>query len=320
MIILNSQTAGSMDGRSADCMVQAVGGINRFKVSDFTLLQPRSWLEFISSMATMTDLWFRVLDQCYGINASGLYWAKLPLSWRIVIWVWHGRRPEISRALSAPGYFHSICLHWLSALATMIRRRGIPRRGSNSGNRGGRARPMPQTVDPISSMPPSPPMPELDKSRPNNSFQTSSFSFQSQLNRPTVTINFTVSVYEEEGNSSSSAPSDYAPSQDDSILLGDLDGCVYHVDHRQEDAPAPDQTQHPTPAQENDPVPEQMQYPILAQEDVLLCGPSHRYPRVLHLVTHPNGEPVMDEDGYVTWLASPSPEKEDAPPSPGHVG
>lgn len=185
----------------------------------------------------------------------------------------------------------------------MPRRRGIPCRGIHSGNRGSLSRPAPQIVTSIASTLPSSPSLDQDRFPPNNSYQTSRFSFQSQLNRPIVTVNFTIFVSEEEGNPSSSIPSVSSPSQDDSILLGDLSGRVYHADHMQEDAPASEAPQQLAPL----------------QEDALVCGPSQRDLGVLHLVTHPDGEPVLDADGLVTWLASTSQEKEDTPALPSHA-
>lgn len=127
-------------------------------------------------------------------------------------------------------------------------------------------------------------------------------------------------MVEEERNSSSSAPSDKDPSQDDSILLGDLSGHVYCVGRQHEDIPASEQIQPPHYAKENDLVQDQnlnsTPVPIEGPSSV----PSHAYTRIMHLVTHPNGKQVLDEEGGVTWIASPSPKREEAPSSPNHAG
>ena len=88
-----------------------------------------------------------------------------------------------------------------------------------------------------------------------------------------MTVNFTIFVSEEESNQLSSTPSASSHSQDDSVLLGDLTGIVFHADHMQEDAPVSKVPQQPDPA----------------QEDALVCGLSQRAVSFLHLVTNPDG-------------------------------
>lgn len=159
-------------------------------------------------------------------------------------------------------------------------RQGTPHRGSHSGNRGYPSQPASENVAPIASAPPSSPPQDRDRLIPNNSHQTSRFAFQSRFNQPVMTVNFTIYVSEEESNQLSSLPSFSSHSQDDSILLGDMTGIVFHADQMQEDAPvskAPQQPVNPT------------------QNDVLLCGPSQSAVGILHLVTNPDGAPVPDE-------------------------
>lgn len=108
-----------------------------------------------------------------------------------------------------------------------------------------------------------------------------------------LTVNFTVYVTEEKNYQFSSTPPASSPSQDDNILLGDMTGLVFHADRMQRDAPVAAAPQQPVPAPENDNVGE----------------PSQKVPGLLHLVTDSDGMPVLDAEGFVTWVSSPSPEK-----------
>lgn len=58
------------------------------------------------------------------------------------------------------------------------------------------------------------------------------------------------------------------------------------------------------------------QQPAPAKEDDNVCKPAHRPTGDLHLVTDSAGEPLLDEEGFVTWVASPSPVKEERQASP----
>lgn len=289
-------------------MVHAVGWFNKLRTGELKPAQPRSWLEFIPSMAALHTLWLMDMDPHNAINVFVFYEAK-PLQIRcIVIWDWmldwFWRRPEFFSAFISSGLFCFNCSPSSFASVIMPCRRGIPRRGSHSGNRGSLSRPAPQSVAPIALAPPSSPPLDQDRFLPNNSYQTSRFTFQSQLFRPIVTVNFTIFVSEEESTQFSSTPPVSSLSQDYSVLLGDLTGRVYHEDHMQEDAPVSEAPQQPDPI----------------QEDALVCEPSQREVGILHLVTNPDGgEPVLDEDGLVTWVASTSQEKEVTPASPSHA-
>lgn len=118
-----------------------------------------------------------------------------------------------------------------------------------------------------------------------------------------MTVNFTVFVSEEESTHLSSTPSAFAHSQDDSILLGDMTELVLHVDRMHVDAPIPEVRQQLEPVQEDD----------------ILCEPSQNATGYVHLVTHSDGASALDEDGFVTWVASPSRAKEDIPSTPSHA-
>lgn len=39
------------------------------------------------------------------------------------------------------------------------------------------------------------------------------------------------------------------------------------------------------------------------QEDIIGCKPAHWEDGIHNLVTAPDGEPIYDENGYVTWVA-----------------
>lgn len=320
MSYLTDTIVGFIAGSRACCTVQGADRIYTFKASTLTTELSRNQFYFISRMVKMKAHGFWVLLSGHGINASFLF-NTMPLpSCCIMLCIWCGRIQEVYQVPSLLRHWSSTCLHKFSVPAITMRRRGIPRRGSNYGNREGRAYPAPLTVNPISTIPPSPLSLESEGARLNSSFQTSSFSFQSEVNRPIITFNFSVSVVEEEGNSSSSTPSANDPSQDDSILLGDLSGHVYRAGRQHEEHPAPDQLQPPNFAKENALVQDQCPHSTPTQIEGPSGDPSHGYSQILHLMTHPNGETVLDEEGGVTWIGSPSPERKEAPSSPNHVG
>ena len=98
----------------------------------------------------------------------------------------------------------------------MARRRGVPRRGGNSGNRGVSRRrrgSTPHNITPLASASPS--SPPSDHSRPslNSSFQTTWFRFRSRLNKPLISANITVIFTEEEDELTSSDNISMAQSQ-----------------------------------------------------------------------------------------------------------
>lgn len=306
------QTSGLTDGRGMVCKVRVVGWSIKFKADEVNSEQSRIWSSINASMATLQTSWLIGMDPLnapVAVNGSFYYEAKplqLPcLVFRVWLLAWLWKRPESLSALTVSGL---LCLNQSSSTSAsliMPRSRGIPRRGSHSGNRGRPSRPAPQHVAPITSAPPSSSPPDQDRLIPKNSYQTSRFMFQSRLNRPVVIVNFTIFLSEEENNQLSSTPSISSYSQDDSVLLGDLTGIVFHADHMQEDAPvseAPQQPVNPT------------------QNDALVCGPSQRVVGILHLVSTPDGgAPTLDEDGFVTWAASTSQVNEVTPASPKHA-
>lgn len=175
------QIAGLTDGMREDCMVHAVGRYNRLRAGELTPAQSRSWLEFISSMAALHTLWLSAMDSRNAINVSGYYEDKLFQTCCIVIWVWmfdwFWRHPEVFSAFIPSGVLYLNCPPCFSAPAIMPCRRGIPRRGSHSGNRGSLSRPAPQIIALIALAPPSSPPLDQDRFPLNNSYQTSRFTF-----------------------------------------------------------------------------------------------------------------------------------------------
>jgi len=134
-----------------------------------------------------------------------------------------------------------------------------------------------------------------------------------------VTVTFTVSVSQENSIQLSSPAVSPAHSQDANVLLGDMTGIVFHVDHIQEEPPDSEMPQHDLVMEEpqHDPAMEEPQN-APAQDDTIACGPVQHDAGFLHLVTHPDGTPVLDEDGIMTWVSSPSEMKEILATSPNH--
>lgn len=310
MIEHATQTPGLTDGRRKFYRVHVIGGSLRFKAGELKHVQSRSELDFNASMATLYSIRLINMDQLNSsaaVNDSVLYEAK-PLQFPCLIFpvdliaqLWN--RQDFS---STPAISSFLCLiRSLRSFAsvTMPHSRGIPRRRGRSGIRARPSQSAPQQVAPIALVPPSSPLSDQERIIPNNSYQTSRFVFQSRLNRPVVTVNFIVFVSEEESNQLSSTPPASSNSQDDSILLGDMIGLVFHVDRMYEDAPVPEVPQQPDPA----------------KEDENVCKPSQRATGYLHLVTDSGGALLLDENGFVTWVASPSQAKEDMQASPSHA-
>lgn len=303
------QTLGLTDGRRKSYQVRGAGGYFRFTVSELRSAQSRSAMEFNASMATLLTVRLINVNQLNidaAINVSALYEAMLLQGYCLIFPVcsisrlWN-RQNFISAPTSSGSLYLTRSLRFLAAVS-MPRSRGIPRRGGRLGIRGC-SPPVPEQVAPIALAPPSSPPLEQDRILPNNSYQTSRFIFQSQLNRPVVTVNFTVFISEEENYHLSSSPPPSSPSQDDSILLGDMTGLVFHADRMQEDAPVSAAPQQLVPAQEND----------------IVGEPSQKVAGLLHLVTDSDGMPVLDDEGLVTWFASPSQAKKASPASSSHA-
>lgn len=111
---------------------------------------------------------------------------------------------------------------------SMPLRRGIPRRGSNIGDKGCPSRPAPQNVMPITSISPSSPPLGQARSPPHNSFQTSKFTFHNRLNRHVLTASITIILTEEENSHVSLAQTTSSHSQEDSVLQVDMAGVVFN--------------------------------------------------------------------------------------------
>ena len=94
-------------------------------------------------------------------------------------------------------------------------------------------------------------------------------------------------------------------SQDDSVLQGEIVGVVFNEDNMQEDSTVPEAPPHPTDS---------------TQHEILACGPTHRVGSILNLVTPPEGGiEGIEDNGFVTWVASSSQVDKDMPDSPQHA-
>lgn len=352
MIYMVNRTSGLTDGRMICCKLHGAGGQVILRADEINAEQSRIRSAINVSMNSLNAndtvntsghseimlhqlpclawriwllAWFWKRPKYYRENMPSCMFLICCLLVLISVQLWKSTEPF--RAFTVSRRFLVCCLTfrvliWLgkrlvvpspTVFSSMPCLRGISRRGSHSGNRGQPSRPVPEIVEPIASAPPSVQPPNQNRSVPMNSQQTSRFMFQSRLDRPVVTVTFTISVSEEESNQHSSTPSISSFSQDASVLLGDMTGIVFHADHMQEDVPVTEAPQH-TPAPE---MPQQADNPT--QEDILVYGPSRRVTGELHLITNPDGTLVLDEDGMVTWATSPSQADEAMPTSPKHV-
>lgn len=179
---------------------------------------------------------------------------------------------------------------WLTL--KMPRRRVVSRRGGSSAPRGRATPSQPQNVIPITfASPPSPP-PSQAYHLPNNSFQSTRFTFHNRLNRPVLTTSITIILAEEEEHHSEPVISSSSQSQEESSAQRGLGGVVFTADNMQEDSSAPEFSTQ----QRNS-----------SQNDDLECELVHHDFGILHLVTPTEcGADGIDEAGFITWVASPS--------------
>lgn len=236
-------TSGLTDGRSKIIWVCSSGSGLSFKAGEFKKGQSRSDMDFNADMVSLSSISQGIMDRLNcseAINDPVLYEAQplhspcLIFPVDIFIWLCY----LLTSTLAFSGF---LCLHCpLKSLvsASMPRSRGIPRRGGRSGIRANPSHSAPQQVSPIASVPPASPPSDQEGIISNNSYHSSRFVFHSQLNRPVVTVNFTVFVSEEERNPVSPTPFASSNSQDDSILLGNMAGRVFHVERWNEEATA----------------------------------------------------------------------------------
>ena len=159
----------------------------------------------------------------------------------------------------------------------MARRRGIPRRGSNSGSRGGswgRGGSVPRRITPLASASPSSLPSDYSGPALNSSFHTTRFKFRSRLNKQIISATITVIFSEEEDEltSSKETSKEQSHSQNFSNSQGSLAGVVLndsaalHEEGQQEDScPQPDSP----------------------QEQIIACEPARFSGKVLHLVLPP---------------------------------
>lgn len=151
------------DGRQASSGV-CVGGYQlRLNAGDFISLQARGKFAFKASMANMSLMRTRTMDLRNSpatVNVSVLYNAQ-PVQF-------HGQNsPVEARVLHRiPQAFSLLWLERLLrslALDAMPRSRGVPRRGGRSGIRADLSHLDLQQAVPISSVPPSSPLPDLER-------------------------------------------------------------------------------------------------------------------------------------------------------------
>ena len=118
--------------------------------------------------------------------------------------------------------------------SVMARCRGIPRRGSSSGSRGGsggRGSSAPRRISPLATASPSSPPSDYFGPSLNSSLHTSRFKFKSRLNRPLISAIITVIFSEEEDELTSSAETSKEQwlSQNSSDSQSSLAGAVLKV-------------------------------------------------------------------------------------------
>lgn len=121
-----------------------------------------------------------------------------------------------------------------------------------------------------------------------NSYQTSTFTFHSKLHKPTLTASTTIIISEEETNQVGMAQTTSSHSQEDSVLYGDMAGVVYNEEKLQEDPQVPEEPWQPI---------------NIIQDEIIACEPVQYARSTLNLVPTPDGAPVFDEHGFVTWVA-----------------
>lgn len=221
--------------------------------------------------------------------------------------------------------------------------RGISRRGTHSGSRGQSTRSPPEFAEPSQAVAPSPRPLHLTIPIPMGNQQSSRFVFQSSLDKPVITVNFTISVSEEAIRSPTPASPPRIIQGDSEILLGDLTGVVFPIDPMQEDF-QPTILQAPAPITQSDPVTPLQQAPVSLTQPVPEAnnpqppeGSSRRaedrVPKAkatssstrtftgnMHIVTHPDGSPVFDNEGMVMWIPSTSSDSENASDRSDHAG
>lgn len=126
--------------------------------------------------------------------------------YELCIWVfcaeiWSSNWVQLACVWPPHSYLQSLDSFNPQILIVMARRRGIPRRGSNSGSRGGsrgRGGSVPQHITPLASVSPSSPPSDSSSPTLNSSFHSTRFKFRSRLNKPLISATIAVIFSEEE--------------------------------------------------------------------------------------------------------------------------
>lgn len=224
--------------------------------------------------------------------------------------VWFWNRVQLACNWLLHSYLQSLSSVNPQIHIAMPRRRGIPRRGSNSGSRGGsrsRGGSVPQRINPLASASPSSPLSDSSGPTLNSSFHSACFKFTRRLHKPLISATITVIFSEEEDElTSSEEPSrEQSHSHNSSDFQGSLvgvvlkDSGVMHEEGHQENS-------HPQPSS--------------PQEPIIDCEPARLSRNVLSLVLPPGSSTMEAEDNMmVSWVSSPNQANEKDSGSPPQV-
>lgn len=215
-------------------------------------------------------------------------------------------------------------------LSAMPHQRGIPRRGGNTGScvgYGGHGNSAPHRISPTTIASPSSPTSDSSEPTLNSSLHSTRFKFKSQLDRSLISAIVAVIFSEEEVDTTSSdeMSKDQSPSHHSSDSQSSLVGAFLNVSVSGQEAGQQKEI-HPQLAiedmaekvyieegqQEDTQVPEESQHPTnMTQEEIIVCEPVQWEGGILKKFTTPDGEPVFDEYGFVTWEEATSNAVED---------
>lgn len=197
-------------------------------------------------------------------------------------------------------------------LDTVMRRRGVPRRGGRSGVRIVRDEEVPHPIAPMAASPPSSSSSEEEFLFLPDSYQTFRFRIPRRILQSDVIVNFSVYLSEAPSVSPSWSSPASAYLQGSEILMGDMNGRVYHMARP---LAAADQADPPQPAPEQDDalrdVSVQEILPLRNRDQNRIEGQDS---------VHPDSEgQQQDGEESVIWLDPPSPEQRQPPVSPSHL-
>jgi len=178
----------------------------------------------------------------------------------------------------------------------MARRRGISRRGSSSGARGGvrgRGGSGPRRISPLDSISPASPSSDHSDLSLNSSFHSSCFKFKSRLNKPIISAIITVIFSEEED-----------------VLTGSVetskDRSLSHNSRDSQGSMAGDVLNNPTTLQAEGHQEDSCYQQASSHKDIIACAPAQFSGSILHLVTPPGCNKMeVEENVMVHWVSSP---------------